>query len=43
MKAFLRENWLWIFVPLLLVVAAGLPSVNATGDKDLDPFICNLS
>ena len=42
MIEFFKENWLWIVVPLIFVLAAALLFVSATGGEDMDPFIYNL-
>jgi hypothetical protein len=42
MSDFLRENWLWIVVPLVVVVAGAIAFLVLTGgSEEVNPFIYN--
>lgn len=41
MKAFLRDNWMWIAGPILAVAAAVLALLACTGDA-VSPFVYPL-
>jgi hypothetical protein len=42
MGKFLREYWLWIAMPIVLVVTAVLLVVFLSGDNDPAPFVYNV-
>ena len=42
MRAFLREFWLWIAVPIALVIALLLVLVFLGGDEGASPFVYNF-
>jgi len=42
MKAFLKEYWLWIVIPFVLVAGAVLVAVLMMSDDGASPFVYNI-
>jgi hypothetical protein len=42
MKAFLREYWLWIVIPIAIVLCALLVAVFLLGGEESSPFQYNI-
>jgi hypothetical protein len=39
---FLRENWIWIVAPIVIVFAAMIAVAYMTSGDDASPFIYNI-
>ena len=42
MGKFLRENWLWILAPIVIVLALFVTIIVMQGGDDTSPFIYNI-
>lgn len=42
MGKFLRENWLWILAPVVIVLALFLVLIFTSNSDDASPFIYNI-
>lgn len=42
MGRFLRENWLWILAPIVLVVVLFVVLIMVQGGDETSPFIYNI-
>ena len=42
MGKFLRENWVWILAPIVIVLVLFLVIIFTAGSEDASPFIYNI-
>ena len=42
MGKFLRENWLWIMAPIVIVLILFVVIILTSGSEDASPFIYNI-